>query len=58
MADINAFDPDLSLPDITPIAFPYKSAATASTTPYRRPGDQQSNPIELPDISLPKQAVP
>ena len=46
MADINAFDPDSSLPDITPIAFPRRAAAAAfaasaaSAAPYRRPGNR------------------
>jgi hypothetical protein len=61
MADINASDPDSSLPNITPIAFPRRAAAAASAAsaaPHRRPGDRQSNPIELPDTSPPRQAVP
>ena len=56
MADSSLFDIDSTLPDLNellqrrPAAY---TAYTTSTAPVRKPGDRQSNPIEVLDTLPP-----
>ena len=60
MADSSLFNIDLTLPDLNkflqcrPAAY---TAHTASTTLVQKPGDRQSNPIEVLNTSPPLHQV-
>jgi hypothetical protein len=65
IANSPSFDNDSSLPDIDVLlrprfhraAVPTASSAADFDTPIRRPGDRQSNPIEILDTLSPAQTV-
>ena len=58
MADSSLFDIDLTFSDVNELLQCRPAAYTTSAAPVRKPGDRQSNPIEILDIPPPlRQAV-
>jgi len=63
MADSSLFDIDSTLPDLNELLQRYPAAYTASTTSaasaalVRKPGDRQSNPIEVLNTPSPLRQV-
>ena len=59
MADSSLFNIDSTFPDVNELLQCRPTAYTASAALVRKPGDRQSNPIEILDIPSPlRQAVP
>jgi len=59
MADSSLFNINLTLPDVNKLLQRRPTAYTASAALVRKPGNRQSNPIEILNIPPPlRQAVP
>ena len=57
MADSSLFNIDLTLPDLNKLLQCRPAAHTASAAPVRKPGNRQSNPIEVLDTPPPLHQV-